>query len=170
MSTSRILVRPLDQADAPACDAVIRTLPDYFGHEGGLAACAEAVRTQRGWVAAEDGRALGFATWERRTDETAEVTWMAVERGRRHEGIGTAIIEAVAKDLSARGYLLALALTSAAGKDGHDPDDIYEATRRFWKARGFLPLIALDIWDTNLALLMVRPLEGAAPSGHGGGR
>jgi hypothetical protein len=31
-------------------------------------------------------------------------------------------------------------------------------TRQFWKSRGFEPLTELDIWDTNFALLMVRPL------------
>jgi hypothetical protein len=41
-----------------------------------------------------------------------------------------------------------------------DPEDIHEATRRFWMARGFRQLIELDIWDTNIALLLVRPLSG----------
>lgn len=50
-------------------------------------------------------------------------------------------------------------MTSAAHKvsngDGPDP---YDATRAFWLRRGFLPLAELDIWDTDFALLMVRPL------------
>jgi GNAT superfamily N-acetyltransferase len=154
----QIEIRPLRSEDAAACDAVMRTLPDYFGHEGGLADCGEAVRTQRGFVAEQEGRVVGFATWTGRTGATAEITWMAVERSRRHGGIGTLIVEAVCRELAAKGYRLALAMTSAAGKGGHDPADIYEPTRRFWFARGFDPLIELDIWDTNLALLMVRAL------------
>ena len=136
----------------------MRGLPDYFGHEGGLAAYRDAVRSQAGWIAEDAGRVVGFATWEPRSAATAEVTWMAVERGRRHAGIGTAIIEALAADLARRGFRLALAMTSAGAKPPRADADIYEATRRFWIARGFLPLIELDIWDVNVALLLVRPL------------
>ena len=153
-----ITIRPLAPSDADACDAIMRGLPDFFGHEGGLAAYAHAVRAQAGWVAEEAGRVVGFATWETRTPATAEVTWMAVERSRRHAGVGTAIVETLAADLRARGFRLALAMTSAGQKQPRPGPDIYEATRRFWMARGFLPLIELDIWDTNIALLLVRPL------------
>ncbi len=117
-------VRPLTPDDAQACDAIMRSLPDFFGYEPGLADCAEAVRSQDGWVA-DDGQVAGFATWQPRTSNSVEITWMAVERGRRHAGIGTAIIERVVADL---------------------------------RSRGFLPLIELDIWETNIALLQVRAL------------
>ena len=153
-----VIIRPLVPSDAPACDAIMRTLPDFFGHEGGLAACAQAVRSQSGWAAEEAGRVVGFATWEQRTPVAAEVSWMAVERDRRHAGIGTAIVEALVADLRARGFRLALAMTSAGSKPPQPGPDTYEPTRRFWLARGFLPLIELDIWDTNVALLQVRPL------------
>jgi GNAT superfamily N-acetyltransferase len=136
----------------------MRTLPDWFSYEPGLADCANAVRTQRGWVAERDRRVVGFATWEERTPATAEVTWMSVERGLRNGGIGTAIIEALCDDLRARGYRLALAMTSARTKAPDAGPDTYEATRAFWSARGFHPLIELDIWETNVALLQVRAL------------
>jgi N-acetylglutamate synthase-like GNAT family acetyltransferase len=149
-------IRRLNPADADRCDAIMRSLPDFFGHEGGLASCAEAVRSQRGAVAEVEGSVLGFATWERRTDETAEITWAAVQRDHRHSGAGTAIVEAVCAEMRSDGFRLALAMTSASSKDSSQ--DTYVPTRAFWKARGFHPLIELDIWDTNFALLMVRPL------------
>jgi hypothetical protein len=62
------------------------------------------------------------------------------------------LLEALIADLRRRGFRLALAMTSANV-------DTYEETRRFWKARGFLPLIELDIWDTDRALLQVRLLD-----------
>lgn len=82
---------------------------------------------------------------------------MAVERERRNGGIGTAIIEALVDDLRMRGYKLALAMTSARPKDDA-VEDTYGPTRAFWSARGFQPLIELDIWETNGALLQVRAL------------
>ena len=135
----------------------MRGLPDFFSYEPGLADCAKAVRSQSGWVAEESGRLAGFATWVERTTETAEVTWMAVDRNMRHGGIGTAIIEALCEDLRARGYKLALAMTSARPKDDAI-EDTYGPTRRFWAARGFHPLIELDIWETDVALLQVSAL------------
>jgi len=135
----------------------MRGLPDFFSYEPGLEACAEAVRSQSGWVAEEGGEVLGFATWEEKTTETAEVTWMAVKNERRGAGIGTQVIEALVSEMKERGYRLALAMTSARTKD-EEGEDTYLPTRAFWTARGFLPLIELDIWETNLALLQVRVL------------
>ncbi len=135
----------------------MRGLPDYFSYEPGLADCAKAVRTQAGWVAEDSGHVAGFATWEERTAATAEVTWMAVERERRHGGVGTAIINALCADLRTRGYKLALAMTSARSKD-EAIEDTYGPTRAFWSARGFVPLIELNIWETDVALLQVRAL------------
>jgi GNAT superfamily N-acetyltransferase len=152
-----LVVRRLTVEDAEACDAIMRTLPDFFAYEPGLADCARAVRTQAGWVAEDDGEVIGFATWERRTDETAEVTWMAVRADRRHGGVGTEIIEAVVAEMKAQGFVLALAMTSARPKDA-EIEDTYGPTRAFWTARGFLPLIELDIWETDVALLQVRAL------------
>lgn len=157
-----VLTRPLTLADAAACDAVVRGLPEWFGHEGGRAECARAVREQRGVVAEDSGAVVGFATWARRTEAAAEITWAAVRRDRRHGGAGTAIVERIAAEIAADGYALALVMTSASTKAATNGADPYEETRRFWRSRGFLPLIELDIWETNMALLLVRPLGGAA--------
>jgi N-acetylglutamate synthase-like GNAT family acetyltransferase len=155
-----VTVRVLQVGDASACDAILLTLPDFFGHEGGRLACSEAVRTRDGLVAEESGGVVGFLTWEQRTESTIEITWMAVRRDRRHEGIGTRIVEALLVEARRRGSALVLAMTSAGPK--HDNlagvEDTYAPTRRFWAARGFLPLIELDIWDVDRALLLVRPL------------
>jgi GNAT superfamily N-acetyltransferase len=151
-------VRALIASDAEACDAIMRGLPEWFGYEPGLRACAEAVRTQNGRVALADGRVAGFAVWEERTPECAEITWAAVDRERRGQGIGTRIVEAVVEDLRALGYRLALVMTSGRAKGEAPYPDSYVPTRAFWRARGFLPMIELDIWETDVALLSVRPI------------
>jgi N-acetylglutamate synthase-like GNAT family acetyltransferase len=156
-----LTVRTLELPDATSCDAIILSLPEFFGHEGGRADCAAAVRSQSGWVAESDGRVIGFATWQPRTAEAAEITWMAVHRDHRHTGAGTAIVERLAADLTARGFRLAFAMTSAAHKQPVPGPDPYDDTRRFWVRRGFLPLTELDIWDTDIALILVRPLAPA---------
>lgn len=58
-------VRDLDQADAPACDAILATLPYFFGQAAGVANCAAAVRTERGLVAVgASGEVVGFLTYQ----------------------------------------------------------------------------------------------------------
>lgn len=155
-----VLIRQLHAADGPGCDMIMRSLPEWFGHEGGLADCARAVRSQRGLVAEEDGQVRGFVTWEPRTTVTAEATWMAVHRDTRNQGIGTRILEQLADDVRHQGFRLLLALTSAASRTPDGQPDSYEATRQFWQRRGFLPVGAFDLtgWETNLALVLVRPL------------
>ncbi|MCA9845515.1 MAG: GNAT family N-acetyltransferase [Dehalococcoidia bacterium] len=157
-------IRDLTPGDGLACDAVMRTLPDWFGYEPGLEDCARAVRTQAGRVAVDDGEVVGFATWERRTGDSAEITWAAVRKDRRNSGVGTSIVEAVCEDLRAQGFRLALAMTSARSKDVVPTHDAYEETRAFWRARGFLFVTELNIWETDFALLMVRPLGPIAPA------
>ena len=46
----------------PSCDAIIASLPDWFGLQEGIDECAEAVRTQPGLVCERDGRVVGFLT------------------------------------------------------------------------------------------------------------
>jgi hypothetical protein len=130
-----IAIRLLTHADGPPYDAIMRSVSDFFSYEPGLSDCAHAVPSQSGCVA-DDCRHVGrFATWEARTEVSAEITWMAVERHRRHGGGVTAIGEALVRDLRSRGYRLALALTSGRPKD-LAVADTYQPTRRFWSARG----------------------------------
>ena len=62
MSASSFNVRELLLADAPACDAVIASLPYFFGDPDGIRECAEAVRSQRGFVATDAAAVAGFIT------------------------------------------------------------------------------------------------------------
>ena len=49
-----MIVRALERDDAPACDAIIAGLSDFFGLDSGIEACAQAVRTEPGYVGVED--------------------------------------------------------------------------------------------------------------------
>ena len=87
-------VRPLAPADTPASDGIIAALPEWFGNETGIRECAEAVRTQHGFVAVIDGAIAGFLTVTRPRPRTAEISWMAVAPARRKIGVGRALIDA----------------------------------------------------------------------------
>src|SRR4029450_2690063 len=127
-----MIVRPLDPDDAAACDAIIAGLPDFFGLESGIQACADAVRSEPGYVASDDGGTIiGFLTVEHPFPGCAEISWMAVERDQRGGGVGTALVDRLAIDQAAGGTRLLLVMTSGDAKE-------YEPTRAFYRARGFL--------------------------------
>jgi GNAT superfamily N-acetyltransferase len=159
-----VLIRPLGPRDASACDEIVASLPDFFGIEEGIRACTEAVRSESGFVAVEDGSVRSFVTFARHFEESAEITWMATDAGHRRRGLGGALIEELATTLVAEGRRLLLVMTLSPN-DPFDEEDGYGSTRRFYGRHGFV--LARDIselWTENIAALMARPLVGMQPS------
>ena len=154
------MIRPLAPTDADACDAIVLSLPYHFGHEGGRAECADAVRTQPGLAAVEDDEVVGFLTLARHSEKSAEITWMAVRSDRRRHGHGRALIERAVVELAAEGVEVVSLLTLAESEIEHRETDNYAETRAFYRALGFVPLreLALDGWDDR-AVIMARPLR-----------
>jgi len=155
-------VRPLDnERDPAACDAVIASLPDWFGVDEGIRQCAAAVRTHQGFVSEEDGVVVGFLTWAKPRAASAEITWMAVAPGRRRAGHGRALIDALVARLHDDGVRLLLVKTLS----DRDPHAGYAETRAFYEAVGFTAATDLDLWGPeNPALLYVRTVS--APPTH----
>ena len=157
MSTPTI--EPLTAANAAACDAVIASLPYHFGDPTGIRDCAEAVRTQRGWVALIDGAVAGFITLHPHFEGSAEITWMAVHADHRRHGIGRALIDAACAAASADGARMLCVLTLGPSVP-EDAADNYEGTRRFYRVNGFVPLRELGLreWNDSHALILARAL------------
>ncbi len=148
-------MRPLAPADAAACDAIVRALPEWFGLEEGRADCAHAVRSQEGLVAVAAEEVMGFLTVVQPFAESAEISWMAVHPAQRGRRLGRRLVEALVELLEARGVRLLLVKTLSS----RHPSPEYAATRAFYRGRGFLPAQELDIWGPqNPCLLMARPL------------
>lgn len=148
-----VSVRDLTLEDAEACDAIIASLPVWFGVEEGIRDCAEAVRHERGLVFDRDGSVIGFLTVVDLTPATSEITWMAVHADARGNGVGTALVEALVGRLAADGVSLLVVKTLS---DREDPGPEYAATRAFYLARGFVPAAELDLFPDNPIQLMSR--------------
>ena len=152
-------IRALRPADAPACDAIVASLPYHFGHEEGRRECAAAVRSQQGLVGVEDGEVVGFLTILPRFDEAAEITWMAVHADKRRHGVGHALIDRLCDDLIAERCRLLITFTVSPSDTDEEPPDGYQATRAFYRKVGFVPARDFpDLWPGDLAVLLVRPL------------
>jgi ribosomal protein S18 acetylase RimI-like enzyme len=160
-------IRPLTHADAEACDAIVLGLPYHFGMAEGRDLAAQAVRTQRGLTAVEDGVVVGFCTFVPRFDAAAEITWMAVAAEHRRRGIGHALIDALKQLLVDEDRGLLVVLTVSPTDPGDEPDDGYQSTRRFYEQVGFVLIRDLPReWEESTAVLMAMPLgppAGAPP-------
>ena len=156
-SYRRIVIRSLDPAsDAAACDAIIASLPGWFGVEEGIVECAAAVRSESGLVAELDGSVVGFLTLARPYPTTPEISWLAVHARDRRRGIGRALIEAIADRCRADGDRILLVKTLS---DREDPGPEYAETRAFYLAMGFVPVVELDYHDPdNPIQLLALPL------------
>jgi rhodanese-related sulfurtransferase/GNAT superfamily N-acetyltransferase len=153
-------IRQLRPDDAAACDAIIASLPDWFGDENGIRDCAAAVRAEPGFVATVEGAVVGFLTVTRPRDHVAEISWMAIHPDHRGGGHGRALVDALVQTLHADGTRF-LAVKTLSDREPYPP---YAETRAFYEAMGFTPFMDLDIWGPeNPALLYVRSV--VHPSG-----
>ena len=151
------MIRALDPVnDAAACDAIVRGLPDWFGLEEGIAACALAVRTHDGLVAVDGDEVTGFLTYEHADHDGAwEITWIAVRAARRGHGIGGELVSALAATLPQNGTVRVKTVSDREG----DPGPEYNATRGFYLSQGFSPVAELDIWGPdNPCQVLARPV------------
>ena len=149
------MIRPLHPRDGAACDAIIASLPDWFGLEEGIRECAQAVRTQPGLVAELDGDVKGFLTIARPYPQTPEISWLAVHARDRRRGIGRALITGLNDQLRTEGNRLVLVRTLS---DRSDPGPEYAETRAFYLAMGFIPVAEVDLDPVNPIQLLALPL------------
>jgi ribosomal protein S18 acetylase RimI-like enzyme len=148
------MIRPLDHdRDAEACDAIIASLPDWFGLEEGIRDCAVAVRSETGLVAEEGGQVLAFLTWTE-ADGVAEITWMGAHVEHRREGLGRALVAVLLEELRTRDTAELRVKTLSS----RHPDPGYAQTRAFYGAVGFVEVAELDIWgpENPCVLLSMR--------------
>ena len=149
------MIRPLDPSDSTACDAIVASLPDWFGLEEGIRECAEAVRTQPGLVAEVDGEVSGFLTIARPYPQTPEISWLAVHARDRRRGVGRALIMALNDQLRTHGDRLVLVKTLS---DRIDPGPEYAETRAVYLAMGFIPVAEVHFDPENPIQLLALPL------------
>jgi ribosomal protein S18 acetylase RimI-like enzyme len=159
--TRECVIRPLEARDADACDAVLASLPYFFGDRDGIRQAHDAVRSQRGFVAELDGAVRGFITLEQHQAGSSEITWLAVHQGFRRNGIGRSLVEASVELLRSEEQSVVFVLT--LGPSVPEPIDVadnYEGTRQFYRRMGFVGLreFGLRDWNDAFALVLVRAL------------
>jgi GNAT superfamily N-acetyltransferase len=133
------------------CESVLRDLPDWFGIEEATAAYIRDIAELPTFGVGDDA----LLALKLHTPRAAEVYVMGVRRARHGQGLGTALLLAAEEYLGTRGFEYLQVKTLGPSW----PDEGYERTRRFYEARGFVPLEEIHgLWEHNPCLLLVKRL------------
>ena len=154
----------------PQCEAVLRSLPMWFGIEPALQMYADdtlrlptfAAVDGSGDAAGSDGRKIiGFVTLMKHFDSAWEVHCIALHAESRNQGHGRVLMAHAEAWLAAQGVSLLQVKTVAATSDSA----AYALTRGFYARLGFQPLEVFPLlWSArNPALQLVKFLAVADP-------
>jgi GNAT superfamily N-acetyltransferase len=107
----------------------------------------------------DDGQVMGFLTVLRRSADVGDVSWMGVRNDQWRRGIGTALLEKAAADLTSDGTSILMVHTLSDIVE-YEP---YETTRAFYDAMGFKHLETIDpypgVAPGNPIAIYVKPLQ-----------
>lgn len=115
------------------CLSIAKELTQYF-NEAGIQTMREDLTKHLLYVALENNEVYGFLALTHKNDHVFEISWMAVKLGQQHQGVGSALIEFVSKELKALGVKL-LEVKTLAEDEEYLP---YEITRAFYRKMGFI--------------------------------
>ena len=141
------------------CEAVLRSLPLWFGIEDALRMYVEDTGNRPSFAFEEDGRVIGFISLTQHFREAWEVHCMAVHAEFRNKGLGSQLLEVAERWLAGQGARFLQVKTVAEAS----PSREYAETRKFYLAKGFMPLeVFPELWDPhNPALQLVKVVNAA---------
>ncbi len=148
----RALTSPAEAS--AACARLMDLLPDWFGIPESNAAYIAGVAECSCYGAFDDlGICVGLIALRPHFDTTLEIWWMAVAPDRHRQGIGAALFVAALGEAMHLGYRDMMLMT--LGEESDDPG--YAATRCFYLAQGFRPLVHDHMSDPEMPLIwMIR--------------
>jgi len=141
------------------CEAVLRSLPGWFGIEESLQMYVRDTETMPTFAVESDSRLLGFATLQQHFPQAWEVHCIAVVASTRGSGIGRLLLTHVEQWLRGQGALFLQIKTIAPA----NPSLEYAETRKFYEAMGYTPLeVFPTIWSPRNPALQLLKWLGAA--------
>lgn len=141
---------------AESAEAILRSLPEWFGQEQALLGYARDAARLPTYAASIDGEPVAFVTLRPHFAATAEINCIAVSRPHHGRGIGTALVETAARWWQAQGGTLLQVKTIGPSH----PDPNYARTREFYRRTGFLPVEEFaTLWSArHPCLLLIKAL------------
>ena len=134
----------------------MRALPEWFGIEQAILDYGSEVNSLPTFTATQGEATVGILALRLHNPYSAEIAVVAVRPEWHRRGIGRALLALAEEYLVAQGIEYLQLKTLGPSR----PDENYERTRQFYRARGFRPLEELHtIWDAdNPCLIMVKRL------------
>jgi GNAT superfamily N-acetyltransferase len=139
------------------CEAVLRSLPRWFGIERALLMYARDSAVMPTFALVEDSAVVGFLTLREHFPDAWEIHCVAIRADARGQGLGSRLLAHAEAWLVARGVRYLQVKTVAATS----PSASYAQTREFYARRGFTPIeIFPTLWDPhNPALQCIKVLN-----------
>ena len=127
-----MVIREIKPDDYPAVIEIGEALPEWFDERARRKSIPIDVRHQDGYIAIEDGLAVGFITLYV-SDGRLNIGWLGVRKECQRKGIGHALLRQA--EARARGLGISEIATYTLGdRVDYEP---YEPTRRFYFRNGF---------------------------------
>ncbi|MCB1666510.1 MAG: GNAT family N-acetyltransferase [Pseudomonadales bacterium] len=139
------------------CEAILRSLPQWFGLEESLKMYVRDSRSLPTFAAKTSAGIAGFITLQQHFPAAWEVHCIAVSAHERGKGVGTILLSHTETWLAEQGVRFLQVKTIAASS----PDPHYSATRAFYLNRGYIPVEEFPLlWSpTNPALLLIKAID-----------
>jgi GNAT superfamily N-acetyltransferase len=144
---------------APECEAVLRSLPLWFGIEESLQMYVRDTETMPTFAIELEKRVVAFATLQQHFPKAWEVHCLAVMMSARGAGLGRQLLGHVELWLRDQGARFLQIKTVAPSH----PSPQYAETRKFYETMGYTPLeVFPTIWSPRDPALQLVKALGAA--------
>jgi ribosomal protein S18 acetylase RimI-like enzyme len=142
---------------AKECEAVLRTLPMWFGIEDALLMFVDDSTKMPTFALEDNQRVIGFLTLKEHFPTAWEIHCIAIAADARGKGLGSRLLAHAEAWLCGRGVEFLQVKTVAATS----PSAEYALTRKFYEARGFTSLEIFPLlWHPrNPALQCIKRLN-----------
>ena len=158
MTPNLILVGPDIDAQAD-CEAVLRSLPDWFGIEESLLMYAHDSARMPTFALAQGTRIVAFLTLKEHFAKAWEVHCVAVHADYRNKGLGRQLFDHIERWLIAQGVTMLQVKTIAPAL----PNASYALTRGFFARMGYQPLeVFTSLWGPHHPCLQLLKWLGPA--------
>ena len=139
------------------CEAVLRSLPTWFGIEHALLMYARDSAVMPTFAVTKDNVVVGFLTLQEHFSHAWEIHCVAIKAEMRGQGLGSRLLAYAEAWLIDRGVTFLQVKTVAATS----PSPSYAQTREFHVRRGFVPIeIFPTLWNPhNPALQCIKVLD-----------
>jgi GNAT superfamily N-acetyltransferase len=143
----------------PECEAILRTLPMWFGLEDALRTYVDDATRLPTFAVEDEARLVAFLSLREHFPAAWEVHCMAVAAPARRRGLGSRLLSHAEAWLLGCGAEYLQVKTVAAAS----PSPEYAETRKFYEAKGFAALeVFPELWDPwNPALQLIKRIGAA---------